>query len=237
MAFANGVSDGSITLSHSSAIARLAFASEPHIHTVAKMPKLDGTHLVSRLRERLEDLKNDKEVAARDLRALLTDEQAAEMDAAWGEQQALRKHKRARTEAEAAALGWKTKRQIHIEAYERAIAAVDEDMVQTFDDLLRAAEVRRARIYLESYSKAIEEGKPKYVAENLANNDLTRAGLHRLNGQEDGYRSTRDRAVRQMERELEEQAQSALSAEDAEQRAILEEHEKALRERRKKPGR
>jgi hypothetical protein len=201
------------------------------------MPKLDGTHLVSRLRERLDDLVQGKEIAARDLRALLTDEQAAEMDAAWAEQQTLRKGKRARTEAEASALGWKTKRQIHIDAYERAIAAVDDDMVQTFDNLLRAAEVRRARIYLESYSTAIEAGKPKYVAENLANNDLTRAGLHRLDGQDVGYRNTRDRAVNQIERKLEEQAQSAMSAEDAEQRAILEEHEKALRERRKKPGR
>jgi hypothetical protein len=46
------------------------------------MPKLDGTHIFERLSERLEDLRQGKEVAARDLRALLTEEQEAAMDAA-----------------------------------------------------------------------------------------------------------------------------------------------------------
>ena len=35
------------------------------------MPKLDGTHIAERLRGRLEELREGKEVAARDLRALL----------------------------------------------------------------------------------------------------------------------------------------------------------------------
>lgn len=35
------------------------------------MPKLDETHIAERLRGRLEELRNGKEVAARDLRALL----------------------------------------------------------------------------------------------------------------------------------------------------------------------
>ena len=52
------------------------------------MPKLNGTHWPERLAERLADLKADKEVAARDIKALLTDEQIAEMEAAWAEQQA-----------------------------------------------------------------------------------------------------------------------------------------------------
>lgn len=69
------------------------------------MPKLDGTHLPSRLAERLADLKAGKEVAARDIKALLNDEQIAAMDAAWAEQQALRKGKRARTKEEEKELG------------------------------------------------------------------------------------------------------------------------------------
>ncbi len=58
------------------------------------MPKLDGLQLPQRLAERLADLRAGKEVAARDLKALLTDEQIVEMEAAWEEQQLLRKKKR-----------------------------------------------------------------------------------------------------------------------------------------------
>ena len=79
------------------------------------MPKLDLTHIAERLQERLADLKAGKEVAAREIRALLDDKQLAAMDVAWAEQQELRKERRAKI-----ALGWKTKREIHIEAYENA---------------------------------------------------------------------------------------------------------------------
>ena len=79
------------------------------------MPKLDITHIAERLQERLTDLKAGKEIAAREIRALLNDEQLTAMDAAWTEQQALRKKKKARTKEEELALGWKTKREIHIE--------------------------------------------------------------------------------------------------------------------------
>lgn len=138
------------------------------------MPKLDGTHIASRLRERLEELREGKEVAPRDLRALLTDEQEAVMDAAWTEQQALRKKKRARTREEVAALGWKTKRDIHIEAYENAIADADDAMLATLEQLQRNAGLRQARIYMEIFSQATAAGKTADVAKNLANNELIR---------------------------------------------------------------
>ena len=64
------------------------------------MPKLNKIQVADSLREKLDDLRNGKEVAARDLRALLTDEQIVAMDAAWSEQQALRKLKRARSKEE-----------------------------------------------------------------------------------------------------------------------------------------
>ena len=94
------------------------------------MPKLDGTHLPQRLAERLADLKADKEVAARDIKALLTDKQIAEMEAAWAEQQALRKVKRARTKEEEQELGWKTKREIYIEAYEKAFNEASDGVLE-----------------------------------------------------------------------------------------------------------
>ena len=77
------------------------------------MPKLDGTHIAERLKERIAKLRNGEEVAARDLRALLTDEQTAALDVAKKAQQELKKIKRARTKEEEKAFGWKSIREIH----------------------------------------------------------------------------------------------------------------------------
>ena len=95
------------------------------------MPKLDGTHIAERLKGRLEELEQGKEVAARDLRTLLSKKQEAAMDAAWVEQQELRKKKRARNKEEEAALGWKSKRDIHIEALQSALG--DANKVEVAD--------------------------------------------------------------------------------------------------------
>ena len=151
------------------------------------MPKLNGTHIASRLRERLEELRADKDVAPRDLRSLLTNEQEAAMDVAWTEQQALRKKKRARTKEVEVALGWKTKREIHIEAYVKAIAEADDLMLETLEGLQRNAQVRQARIFMDTYSQARTEGKAEDVAKNLANSELTRAGLRRVNKRNSAY--------------------------------------------------
>ncbi len=201
------------------------------------MPALDGTQIADRLKQRLEKLRNGEEVAARDIRVLLSDEQVAAMDAAWAEQQELRKQKRARTKEEEAALGWKSKREIQIEAYERAIAEADEGMSETMEQLQRDAQVRQARIYLDSYSKAVKDGKSSDVARNLANNDLTRAGLRRLDGQVVGHQNKRDREVWEMEQQILQRARSEMTAEELEQVELAEEYEKALREKGKKLGR
>ena len=144
------------------------------------MPKLDGTHLPGRLAERLADLKAGKEVAARDIKALLSDEQIAAMEAAWAEQQELRKGKRARTKEEEKELGWKTKREIHIEAYERAVEEANDGVLKEFERLQKEATKRQMRIYMDTMAEALKEGKDKGVAKNLANNALTQAGLQRM---------------------------------------------------------
>jgi len=163
------------------------------------MPKLDGTHIFERLSERLEELKQGKEVAPRDLRKLLTDAQRSGMDAAWAEQQALRKKKRARTKEEEVALGWKTKREIHIEAYVKAIAEADDAMLETLEGLQRNAQVRQVRIFMDTYSQARTEGKAEQVAKNLANNELTRKKLNRVDGQAVRFTSKRESDVREVE--------------------------------------
>lgn len=198
------------------------------------MPKLNGIQIADKLRERLEDLRNGKEVAARDLRALLTDEQVATMDAAWAEQQALRKLKRARTKEEEQALGWRSKREIQIEVVEQILGQADEQMLDTLQELQRKAEVRQARIYLDGYSKARAAGKTELEAQSIANNDLTRAGLPRVDGQVVRYTNRRDREVWALENQLREQLRNEMSAEELEQIELLEEHERAWAKKGKK---
>jgi hypothetical protein len=148
------------------------------------MPKLDGTHIHERLRQRLEQLKNGEEVARRELETLLTTQQIEAWDAAWNEQKQLRKAKRARTKEEEAALGWKSKREITIEVIEAALNQAYDGLLDEFDRLLYKQEVRAAKIFMESYSNAIKEGREKHSAWLLANNDLTRAGLRRADGKD-----------------------------------------------------
>jgi hypothetical protein len=203
------------------------------------MPKLDGTHLPQRLAERLADLKADKEVAARDLKALLNDEQIAEMETAWEEQQMLRKQKRARTKEEEAALGWKTKRDIHIETYERALVAANDGLLEEFERLQLEATKRQMRIYFETLKEAVKNGKDKRVAENLANNALTQAGLQRMDGQRIGTEglTPRDREIRAMEDAILQKAVSEMDVYEREQYELSQAYEKALREKGRKLGR
>ena len=201
------------------------------------MPKLDGMHIFERLQNRLEELRSDKEVAARDLRALLTEQQVIAMDAAWAEQQQLRKKKRARTKEEEIALGWKSKREIQIAAYERAVDEADSGMIDTIEQLQRKDTVRQARIYMDSYSKAMKEGKTNEIAKNLANNDLTRAGLRRVDRQNVWTQNKRDKEVWEMEQQILGRIRGEMTQEELEQIEILEEHEKTLRSKGKKLGR
>lgn len=200
------------------------------------MPKLDGTHLPQRLAQRLADLRADKEVAARDIRVLLSKDQQAAMDTAWVEQQLLRKGKRARTKEEELALGWKSKRDIHIEAYEKALAEAEGAVLDELNRLQLEATKRQMRIYMATMKSALAEGKGHYVAKNLANNDLTRAGLRRMDGQIVGHQSPRDREIWEMERQILQTAKNDMTPEELEQIELLEEYENAGREKMKKNG-
>ena len=188
------------------------------------MPKLDGTHLPQRLADRLADLVAGKEVAKRDIEALLNDEQKTAMDAAWQHQQALRKVKRARTKEEERELGWKTKREIHIEAYENAVKEAEEDVGDAFEDRLRKAEVRAAKIYLDTFFAARDEGKETHQAHLAANNELKRAHLERV---ENERTNARDKEVWAMEDAIRAEIRKKMTPEQLEQLEILEEHERA----------
>ncbi len=202
------------------------------------MPKLDGTQIAERLKGRLKELQQGKEVAARDLRALLTTEQAAAMDAAWAEQQELRKQKRARTKEEEAALGWKTKRDIHIAALESALREAQDAELAAWEKRLHDAEVPQGRVFFDELSKQLDAGVDMQTAKTRANNALTRAGLRRLDGELIGTQglTPRDKEIRAMEDAILQKAESEMDDYEREQLELLREHEKAVRENRKKRG-
>jgi len=200
------------------------------------MPKLDGTQTADRLRGRLDELRRGEDVAARDLRALLNKEQKEAMDAAWAEQQELRKKKRARTKEEEAELGWKSKREIQIEALESALGHAQYAEVAAWEKRLHDAEVRQGRIFFDELNKQVKDGVDMQTAKTRANNALTRAGLKRMDGAMIGTQglTPRDKEIRAMEEAILQRARSEMTPEELEQLELLEEHEKAVRENRKK---
>lgn len=203
------------------------------------MPKLDGTHLTDRLQSRLDQLLQGEEVASRDLRVVLTAEQQVAMDAAWEVQQQLRKKRRARSKEEESALGWKTKREVHIEALTAALQDAKDSEVDEWQRRQVAAEVRQARIYFDELGRQLEAGVEVQAAKTRANNELTRSGLRRLDGlaSESAGLTRRDKEIREMEEAILKDAESTLDQAELEQLDLLRQHEKAVAEKvRKKAG-
>ncbi len=202
------------------------------------MPKLDEIHIIERLEKRLDELLLGEEVAARELRVLLTVEQAAAMNAAWKEQQELRKKKRARTKEEEQALGWKSKRDIHIEALKKALNDAKDAELAAWEKRARDAEVRQARTFLNELGKQLDAGVDMQTAKARANNELTRAGLRRLDGQavERNGLNKRDKEIRNMEDAIRQKAESELNDTDREQLELSREYDKAVEKNRKQRG-
>ena len=148
------------------------------------MPKLNRLHILERLNQRLAQLEAGEEIAAKEIRSLLTAEQQQELEDAWTAQQQLRKVKRVKTTEQEKELGWKTKREVRIEVFRRALKAADEGVDKEFERLQAEATKRQLRIYFKALDDAKKLGKDKAEAENYANNELTRAGIRRMDYQE-----------------------------------------------------
>ena len=169
------------------------------------MPKLKNIQTADRLRKRIAELERGEEIAAKDVKALLTDVQMAQLDAAWQEQEQLRNGKRAVTEEQKQALGWKSKREVRLEAFRQAVAELDGNVLQTYKELQDQAHVRQSRIYLDTYFEARKNNVDKFQAQGRANDAITRAGLARIDGASINQISKRDKEVREMEERLKKQ--------------------------------
>jgi len=169
------------------------------------MPKLNNIQIAERLQKRIEQLERGEEIAAKDVKALLTDEQMKKLDAAWHEQELLRKGKRAVTEEQKQELGWKSKREVRLEAFTQALAELDGNVLQTYKNLQDQAHVRQSRIFLDTYFDARKNNVDKFQAAGRANNALTRAGLARIDGASVNQISKRDKEIHEMEECLKKQ--------------------------------
>lgn len=169
------------------------------------MPKLNNIQIAERLQKRIEQLERGEEIAAKDVKVLLTDEQMARLDEAWQSQEQLRKGKRAVTEEQKQALGWKSKREVRLEIFRHALAELEGGELQTLRDLQHQSRIRQSRIYLDTYFEARKNNAEKLQAQGRANNALTRAGLARIDGASVNQVSKRDKEVREMEEGLKKQ--------------------------------
>ena len=128
-------------------------------------------------------------------------EQLKVVEAEKAKQKKLKKEKIARTKEQQKEFGYKSIREIYIEAYEKYIDELDE--VGAWDKKLRDAEVRQMRIYMDSISEALKDGKTQEQAKSIANNNLTRAGLARMDGQRvNQYLNKRDKEIAEGEAAL-----------------------------------
>ena len=194
------------------------------------MPKLNVTHLVGRIQERIEQLERGDALEARDINALLTKEQQQKLKDAWTVQQALRKiHKPPKSNEEAQKIGWKTIREVRLEIYKQALQEAQDGVDDGIEKLLHQSEVKASRIFLDAYFSA-KDGTNKWSAGNIA---LRRNGFNRIDGQSYSYSNKRDREVNEMEDSLRERMEDDLSTEEKEQLELSREYDKAVAKRRK----
>lgn len=191
---------------------------------------------MERLKRRIHQLELGEEIAAKDIKALLSAEQRQQLAGALAAQVELKKIQRARTDAEKQALGWKSIREVRLDVLRSALNVAHDDLLSDYQRRLREKEVRQAKIYLREYSDARKADKSVFAAQGAANNALPRAALRRVDGQAVRSLNKRDKEVFEMEEELKRRIRSEMTAEEIEQLDMLEgveRYEKTPRKARK----
>ena len=186
------------------------------------MPKLNTEQLMERIQKRIHQLEFGEEIAAKDLKALLSAEQQQQLVDALAAQVELKKNKRARTDAEKQALGWKSIREVRLDLLRSALNDANDGLLADYERRLNEKEVRQANIYLGEYLEARKADKSVFAAQGAANNALTRAALPRIDGRDANSMSKRDREVFAVEAQLKERIRSEMTAEELEQLDMLE---------------
>ena len=187
------------------------------------MPKLNITHLVGRIQERIAKLERDEALEARDFESLLTDEQVKQYNQAWQHQKDLRTiHKPPKTAEKKELIGWKTIREVRLDIYRQVLQEARDGLVDGIEKLQHKSEANAARVFLDAYFNA-KEGTNKWSAGNIA---LRRNGFNRIDGQSYSYSNTRDKEVNEMEDNLRQRMEDDFSAEEKEQLELSREYDK-----------
>jgi len=163
------------------------------------LPKLNVLHRLERLNKRIEDLENNKAIEAREINSLLTDEQKELLKKLWAEQQNLRKQSAPKTDKEKKQLGWKTKKEVRIDVLKQALSKIIANLDEELGALIQKKEAKAAKVYLDAYFEAKNDGKNAWAIGNAA---LQRAGFSGINGRSSRGMSRRDKEVFQMEDKL-----------------------------------
>ena len=160
------------------------------------MPKLDITHKISRIQERIVQLEGGEALEARDINALLTKEQQQMLKQLWAEQQALRKTHKSKAAADAGGLVWKTIREVRLDVYRQAFAEMQNELVDGMTALAEQSEIKAAKVFMDAWAAAEKDNRDGWVQGNIA---LRRAGFNRLDHRSGNAGSKRDEEVREME--------------------------------------
>ena len=123
---------------------------------------------------------------------------------------------------------------VFAEKLKQALKEADAGVLRALQEELKQSEIRQSKIYLRNYFEAMREGKPRNQAENWANNELTRAGLNRIDGARVSSVSKRDKEVRELEAKLKAEIKKNMTKQELEQQEILREHEASIKQRKKK---
>lgn len=185
------------------------------------MPKLDQTHLSARLARQIERLKAGGCLVIRDVSAVLSPQQFAAAEAKWNDQKTLHRGTRPKNDQERIALGIKDKREIYIDALEEALREANDNALEFLKKAQAEATRRQVEIYLNAVKDAKDRGKSSEVAQNFANNELTRAGFGRLDRSSAGV-NKRDREVNELENQIKAKIRNEMTEEELEQQKMLE---------------
>ena len=92
---------------------------------------------MERIQKRIHQLELGEEVAAKDIKALLSTEQQQQLVDALAAQVELKKNKRARTDAEKQALGWKSIREVRLDVLRAALNAANDGLLADYERRLK----------------------------------------------------------------------------------------------------
>lgn len=188
------------------------------------MPKINNVHRLDRLKERLAQIERDEEVDIRDINNLLDDKQEQRLKDLWTDEQAKRKNKSYKKEE------WKTKRDFRITVLKEAISQIDDNLLNELQQLQHQREVKAARVFMDAYFEAADNGENKWSKANIA---LQRAGFLPVGRAVRSLRK-RDIELRKMEEDIRKRFEAEMTEKEREQLELLKETEAAEKKSKKR---